>query len=410
MTVGITVVGGSYGEECCFPRSVVSRGSGMRAALVLAGLGDKVTLNTAHGPVLGADFADLCRLKGIALQAATASSDLWFRYRHPLAKPDIYPSIPPNVSGQGEVTADCAIVFGMIEGRPRVMSKRAIYDPQDGFRARRFTENGSLTDELVVLASLSEGRALTGKWSAEDIADDLLADSSIFAAVIKCGPQGAFVATEAERKWVGSFPTTRMWKIGSGDVFSAAFAHKWFVESGTVLDAACFASRMVAEYVSTRMEAFDADRMKLIRADAAEAEVTVERPMLRADARVYLAGPFFTTGQQWLVDEARSAFQELGFAVFSPIHDVGEGPPNEVGPADIFALENSQLVYALLDGTDAGTVFEVGYARARDIPVVCLAESVEPRSLTMLLGSGCEIFDDFATSIYAGCWQLIHYE
>jgi nucleoside 2-deoxyribosyltransferase len=164
-----------------------------------------------------------------------------------------------------------------------------------------------------------------------------------------------------------------------------------------------------AEYVSTRMEVFDADRMKRIRVDAAEAEVTAHRPMQTPSARIYLAGPFFTTAQQWLVDEARSAFRELGFAVFSPIHDVGEGPPNEVAPADIFALEGSQLVFALVDGLDAGTIFEVGYARARDIPVVCLAESVESRSLTMLLGSGCEVFDDFATSIYAACWQLVHY-
>jgi nucleoside 2-deoxyribosyltransferase len=297
----------------------------------------------------------------------------------------------------------------MIEGRTRVTAKRAIYDPQDGFRAKPFAENCSSTEELVVLASLSEGRALTGKWSAEEIVDHLLADSSCLAAVIKCGPQGALVATDAARKWVGSFPTTRMWKIGSGDVFSAAFAHKWFAEGATVLDAACFASRMVAEYVSTRMEVFDADRMKRICADAAEAEVTADRPMPKADARVYLAGPFFTAAQQWLVDEARSAFQELGFAVFSPIHDVGEGPPNEVGPADIFALEQSQLVFALVDGLDAGTVFEVGYARACNIPVVCLAESAESKSLTMLLGSGCEVFNDFATSIYAACWQLVHY-
>lgn len=409
MTEAITVVGGSYGEECCFPRSIVFRGSGMRAASLLAGLGNSVTFDTAHGPKLGADFAHLCKVKGIALQSAIASSDIWFRYRHPLSKPDIYPRNPPDVSKRADVAADCALVFGMIEGRTKVTAKRAIYDPQDGFRAKPFAENGSTTEELVVLASLSEGRALTGKWSAEEIVDDLLAGSSCSAAVIKCGPQGALVATDTARKWVGSFPTTRMWKIGSGDVFSAAFAHKWFAEGAAVLDAACFASRMVAEYVSTRMEVFDADQMKRIRADAAEAEVTADRPMPKADARVYLAAPFFTTAQQWLVDEVRSAFQELGFAVFSPIHDVGEGPPNEVGPADIFALEQSQLVFALVDGLDAGTLFEVGYARSHNIPVVCLAESVESKSLTMLLGSGCEVFDELAASIYAACWQLVHY-
>lgn len=409
MTVAITVVGGSYGEECCFPRSTVSRGSGMRAASVLAGLGDRITFETVHGPILGGDFAHICKLKGIALQAVIAETDIWFRYRHPLAKPDIYPANPPDLSERASVRAECALVFGMIEGRAKVAAKRAIYDPQDGFRAKRFSENGSSAEELVVLASLSEGRALTQKWSAEEIADELLADSNCVAAVIKCGPQGALVATGAAREWVGSFPTARVWKIGSGDVFSAAFAHKWFAEGAPALDAARFASRMVAEYVSTRMEVFDADRMKRIRADAAEAEVTRDQPMPKTDARVYLAGPFFTTAQQWFVDEVRSSFQDLGFAVFSPIHEVGEGPPNEVGPADIFALEESQLVFAIVDGLDAGTLFEIGYARSRNIPVVCLAESVESKSLTMLLGSGCEVYDDFAASIYAACWHLIHY-
>src|ERR1700679_2555557 len=116
MTEAITVIGGCYGEDCCFPRSVVPRGSGMRAASVLAGLGDRVTFDTVHGPKLGADFAHLCKLKGIVLQAATATSDIWFRYRHPLARPDIYPSNPPEVSARPEVTAELALVFGMIEG------------------------------------------------------------------------------------------------------------------------------------------------------------------------------------------------------------------------------------------------------------------------------------------------------
>ena len=410
MTVAVTVVGGSYCEECSFPRSIVYRGSGTRASSVLAGLGNQVTLDTVTGPLLRDEFADICRLKGITSQAATASSDVWFRYRHPLSKPDIYPSDPPVIPERAVVSADCALVFGMIEGRPKVIAKRAIYDPQDGFRAKAFADNGSLAEELVVLASLSEGRALTGMHTAEEVANGLLANSSCVAAVIKCGPLGALVATGNTRKWIDAFPTTRMWKIGSGDVFSAAFAHKWFEGSSTALNAAWFASRMVAEYVSTRLEIFKAETMKTICADALDSEAkSTHQLKLPPKGTIYLAGPFFTTAQQWLVDEARFSLGELGVKVLSPIHEIGEGPPNEVGPADIFALEHCHLVFALVDGIDAGTLFEIGYARARNIPVVCLAESVDAKSLTMLLGSGCEVFNDFAMSIYAACWQLAHY-
>jgi nucleoside 2-deoxyribosyltransferase len=410
MTKEITVVGGSYGEECSFPRSIIYRGSGMRAASVLAGLGDRVTLHTVNGPGLRNEFADICVRKAIGVHVTAADSDVWFRYRHPLSKPDIYPGFVPKTADRGEVDADCLLVFGMIEGRPKVTARRAIYDPQDGSKAKPFAENGSSATELVIVASHSEGRALTGKSSADEIADELLTSPSCVAVVIKCGPQGALVATSNVRKWIGCFPSTKMWKIGSGDVFSAAFAHKWLAEGATALEAAWFASRIVAEYVSTRLEVFSAEQVKSIRSDAMEAaRQTDNRPIPAANAQIYLAGPFFTTAQQWIVDETRFALAELGFKVFSPIHEIGEGPPKEIAPADIFALEHSNLVFALVDGIDAGTIFEIGYARAKDIPVVCLAESVDSKSLTMLLGSGCEVFNDFAASIYAACWHLIHH-
>jgi nucleoside 2-deoxyribosyltransferase len=382
----------------------------MRAASILAGLGDRVTLHTVNGPDLRTEFPGICARKGITVRATTAGSDIWFRYRHPLSKPDVYPSFVPNTSDRAEVDAECLLVFGMIEGRPKATAKRAIYDPQDGHKAKPFAGNGSSATELVILASLAEGRALTNKLSPEEIADELLASPSCVAAVIKCGPQGALVATRGTRTWIGCFPSTRMWKIGSGDVFSAAFAHKWLAESAAPLDAAWFASRMVAEYVSTRQEVFSAERMRSIRSDAVEAaRQDNARPIFPPNAQIYLAGPFFTTAQQWLVDETRFALKEFGFKIFSPIHEIGEGPPKEVAPADIFALEQSNLVFALVDGLDAGTIFEIGYARAKNIPVVCLAESVDSKSLTMLLGSGCEVFNDFSASIYAACWHLINH-
>ena len=56
---------------------------------------------------------------------------------------------------------------------------------------------------------------------------------------------------------------------------------------------------------------------------------------------------------------------------------------------------------------DAGTLFEVGYARALDISVVGVAECMDEQPLTMLLGSGCAITNDFATAIYSACWQMM---
>ncbi len=408
MNSPIAVVGGSYAEECAFPRSLIYRGSGMRAACVLAGLGNPTVLHTTIGPTLGNEFAEIAKRKGIELRSTAGSVDIWFRYRHPLSKPDIYPPSVPQVTASADIDADYALVFGMMEGRPKVEAKRVVYDPQDGFRAQHYFANGSAADELVVVASWSEGRALTGESVPENIADAILRHPSCVAAIIKCGPQGALVATATSKKWIGAFPSKRVWKIGSGDVFSAAFAHAWLIEHLPVLDAAWFASRMVSEYVGTRLEKFAAQCLLQIREEARAAEArTSDTARVIPDATIYIAGPFFNTAEQWLVDEARYAFRDMGFKVFSPIHDVGEGPPNIVAPADLFALQNSTLVFALLSGLDPGTIFEVGYARALNISVVGVAESTELRPLTMLLGSGCAISDDFATGVYSACWHLM---
>ncbi|MFV9485188.1 nucleoside 2-deoxyribosyltransferase [Pseudomonas aeruginosa] len=107
------------------------------------------------------------------------------------------------------------------------------------------------------------------------------------------------------------------------------------------------------------------------------------------------------------MDEARSALQDMGFNVFSPIHDVGVGPAKDVAQADLKALDACSVVLAVLDGLDPGTLFEVGYARAKGIPVIAVAESVDPSALTMFIGSDCYITNDFTTAIYVTCWTLM---
>ena len=217
------------------------------------------------------------------------------------------------------------------------------------------------------------------------------------------------VKTRDTAEWVRAFPSRRVYKIGSGDAFSAGFAHAWLIEGQDAVSAAWFASRIAAAYVETAQDRFDASSIASFRIEAAEkaSKWIGKGPRPVPDTQIYLAGPFFNTAQQWLVDEARGALMEMGFKVFSPVHDIGIGPPEEVAPADLLALEQSGLVLALLDGLDSGTLFEVGYARAKGIPVVAVAESVEANSLTMILGSGCAVANDLTTALYAACWELM---
>ena len=106
------------------------------------------------------------------------------------------------------------------------------------------------------------------------------------------------------------------------------------------------------------------------------------------------------------MEEARKCLLEMGVGVFSPLHDVGRGPAHEITKADLEGLEDCDAVLAILNGGDAGTIFEIGYAVAKGTPVVALAQNVRPEDLKMPEGSGCFIADDFVTAIYHAVWAL----
>lgn len=97
-----------------------------------------------------------------------------------------------------------------------------------------------------------------------------------------------------------------------------------------------------------------------------------------------------------------------GFYSFSPIHEVGEGDMYDVAQADLKGLEDSDVILAILDGLDCGTVFEIGYARALKKPVVVIAEHVDSRHLTMICGSDCDVTDDFTAGIYNAGWKVMN--
>jgi nucleoside 2-deoxyribosyltransferase len=159
--------------------------------------------------------------------------------------------------------------------------------------------------------------------------------------------------------------------------------------------AADTASRAVSRYVETRNTQVDLSQLT----------TSLPRPAPDPASKIYLAAPFFTLAQRWMVEEARRCLLSLGAGVFSPIHDVGShGDAEYIAKRDLDGLEQCSVVLALLDGEDAGTLFEVGHAHRHGIPVVALAESPRPESLTMLQGTGCTIVSDFSTAIYEAIW------
>ena len=52
-------------------------------------------------------------------------------------------------------------------------------------------------------------------------------------------------------------------------------------------------------------------------------------------------------------------------------------------------------------------MFEVGYARALNKPVVVYSERHRDESVKMMEGSGCIMCDDFTTAVYSALWEAV---
>ena len=258
--------------------------------------------------------------------------------------------------------------------------------------------------KLAIVGNLREILGLAGSAfdSVLEAATQVRRKYSAEVVVAKCGPRGAVVVDDNGPSLVEPHPTEEVWPIGSGDVFSAIFAWNWAEQGEEPLESARRASLGTATWCSRGPLQVVTKRGGVI----APKSNKKKNADLR-DIRIYLAGPYFNYGERWLVDLMREGLRGLGVEVFSPFHEVGEGPPNKVAPADIQGLERCSAVLALLDGMDAGTLFEVGYAKARNIPVVGLAEQPDNPDLCMLQGTGVPIYPNLAQAAYHAVWSSL---
>jgi nucleoside 2-deoxyribosyltransferase len=393
----ITVTGGVYHERCIWPDWDQVYGSGGRAAAALSGHVDRVTLRAYARADTAERFKSyVATTYGFAFDPVNASQTISFEYIHSLSVPTIRPA-PALIQANTpfEATDKVVVRFGMMEGSARVEADHCIYDPQSAFHPEPFGQNGSRANHLAIVANRSEVMAL-GKDADLTRSAQALLKVGAEVVVVKMGIAGAIVVDVSGTTVVPAFQTDTVWTIGSGDVFAAVFASAWGIHGMQPVDAARLASRGVAEYVSS-MALPIPPLTTLSQSSRLEARA--------AGGRVYLAGPFFTLEQRWLVDEARRSIRELGMDVFSPVHDVGPGPAEQIAPADLAELDRCDAVFAILDGLDSGTLFEVGYARAHGKPVYALAQTVIEEDLKMVTGSRCTVFDDFVTALHHLAWR-----
>lgn len=389
------VVGGVYSEYCYHPQWHQIFGSGGRGAAVLTRLGaNKVELVTCISEQ--AKKGALATLIPYGIDVHIVSSpDLYeFTYTHPLSEPFISPHPPKAAMFDSAICGDVVLAYGMLEGLPKIKAKKVIYDPQseaEPLLPSHFIE----AVEIVLVLNQREWENISKTKDFLSSAHDSVISQNYSAIVIKQGPFGCTVVDQTGTYSVPVFPSASVFKIGSGDVFSASFAKFWAIDQMSPLQAAQNASRCTSLYCNSR------DIDSIISFNEFE-KVTRER---RRNPHVYLAGPFFSLSQRFLVEEARSALLGLGAEVFSPMHEVGfDLPPDVIAKEDLKGLENCSVVLALIADLDPGTIFEIGYARARNIPVVAYGEGIKEEHLTMLVGSDCVYSKDFCSALYNAIW------
>jgi hypothetical protein len=380
----LLVAGGVYAETCVTPARVALLGSGGRAALALVGLRDDIELHTFHPSSLKEDVALNFEPMGVSVTVYAAPYRHSFEYLHPLARPRIVP-LPGRDVVSVAIEGSEVLRFGCLEGDFRITAKRAVYDPQSGSRPAAFGDNGSTAERLALVLNAEEMRRLTGEDDIAAAAASVMHRDRTTAIVVKDGPFGAYVfEEEAPPRHVPAYPTGSVYKIGSGDVFSATFAHAWLPGGASAADAADLASRRTADYVESPV-------FPLPRVVSRRAAASVEA----GRRRVLLLSKRTATSSRWLQEEAARGLEDLGATIVrdeSLLRRSGSHATTE---------EDFDLVLILLHDAD-NAVAQTRAALARGKSVVAFAD--DPAILDVVRALGAVAEDDLCSALYRTQW------
>lgn len=97
--------------------------------------------------------------------------------------------------------------------------------------------------------------------------------------------------------------------------------------------------------------------------------------------KVYLAGPFFNDEQINRINFIEDLLDSYNFDIFSPRQaslikpGCTEDDMRKTFYGNTTNIDNADFVLAILDGNDTGTMFECGYAYAKNKPVLYFNET-----------------------------------
>jgi hypothetical protein len=398
MKNNITVVGGLYREIS--PKSDFFLGSGGRAALFLAAQNIDVKFITCATTLACKSFQASKRgfissNSQIEIINQETESDISFEYNTYLFDPLI---IGYEGFYEREVNLDNCLYFGMLNANIKIKAtNKVVYDPQNTSQPKKFNETGSDAGELAIVLNEHEAKAMVGSLETSDLIRKVKEVNSADIVVLKRGPYGAQVLVNDEISDIPLFLSNKFNKIGSGDIFSACFAYSWIIENLDPIEAALKASKAVSVYVETQTY----ENLSIILD-----RTFVELDQQNIARKIYLAGPFFSISELWLVEKIKAIFELYNIQVFSPYHAVGvSNNSSQIAQADLQGLENADNIFAISNNFDPGTIFEIGYAKALKKKVFMYLNYTAKKDLTMFEGTGCVISDDIDFLIYRAIWN-----
>ena len=393
------VVGGAYRETCAQPSGHWTYGSGVRAAALLGASAERL-VTVADSDTL-AEIG--CVLHGVLVDPTPRLQRIEFVYDTPLSPPRLQMHRSDRGIDVPDVNADDVVVFGMVEAQPAVTARRAVVDPQHSLGLDQAAETIA-ADELVIVANRGEILDLANSHDLETAVDTILSRTGATGVVVKAGALGALVFQPgAEAEGIPAFATPRVFPIGSGDVFTAAFAAHYF-DSSNLVAAAHSASRRTAGYVTVR---------HLGVVDLGNDIQTTVVPTVRSvqdPPRVYVAASFANPEQVWSGRTIDRGIRDIGGCSIYPPREVGQKEDARVtARADLENLDACDAVVLLADVARTGPFFEAGWATCRGIPIVVMNSDPDPDRYTMLNGTDADLVSDLATAAYRAVWAALEH-
>ena len=93
------------------------------------------------------------------------------------------------------------------------------------------------------------------------------------------------------------------------------------------------------------------------------------------DMKVYFASPWFNPDQAEREERVKGRLRELGFNVWSPKENSSLSPITDpvirekIFSANVENIENCDILFAITDGKDMGTIWEAGYVNGLNAAV-----------------------------------------